>query len=778
MTNGTLKLDPAARPEAVVRGDTWRVTVLTDRLLRLEHDPAGRFTDSATQTVICRNFPVPAFRTEKRGDVTVVDTGRLCLFYDGGPFSPEGLRVEISDPAHGFAYCWRYGYKIWDLGGRARTLDMADGKIPLESGLMSLNGYTVLDDSRTALIGEDMWAGPRPEGVQDLYFFGYGHDYMGCLRDFFRLSGQPPLLPRFALGNWWSRFHKYSEQSYLALMEQFRARDIPLSVAVVDMDWHPTRLPPRCGSGWTGYTWNSELFPDPERFLDDLHRRGLRVTLNVHPSEGVGAHERAYPQVAQAMGLDPAAGERIPFEVTDRTYMDAYFKYLHHPLEDQGVDFWWVDWQQGTHSAVPGIDPLWMLNHLHYLDSGRDGRWPMTFSRYAGVGSHRYPIGFSGDSFNTWQSLDFQPYFTAAASNVGYTWWSHDIGGHQGGRRDDELTARWVEYGVFSPIMRLHSTDNAFMGKEPWKYGMEAERAMTEHLRLRHRLIPYLYSMNWLTHREGLPLVRPMYYDIDRPEAYLVPNEYWFGTSMIACPITAPADRDTLLGRFDAWLPEGVFYDFFNGRRYTGGRRLGLYRDIRHIPVLVPAGAVIPLDGAAPHNGAENPELIDLLVWPGADGRFEMYEDRGVYGSEPAVTAFSLRWGETAELTAALSGDRECVPPARRYRVSVMGVGAPRFVDAEGWRYDENTRTLFFELAPGREGFTVRFSAETADPDPKEEVFQILSRAQISYELKTRINDIVQRESDLAHILSALGSLALPPEVYGAVTEPLTAALG
>ena len=99
MTNGTLKLDPAARPEAVVRGDTWRVTVLTDRLLRLEHDPAGRFTDSATQTVICRNFPVPAFRTEKRGDVTVVDTGRLCLFYDGGPFSPEGLRVEISDPA-------------------------------------------------------------------------------------------------------------------------------------------------------------------------------------------------------------------------------------------------------------------------------------------------------------------------------------------------------------------------------------------------------------------------------------------------------------------------------------------------------------------------------------------------------------------------------------------------------------------------------------------------------------------------------------------------------
>ncbi len=772
-----LKLDPIARPEAVVRGEKWRVTVLTDRLLRLEYDDAGRFTDSATQTVIRRNLPVPAFTAERQGGGVVVNTGKLRLFYDGKPFSPEGLRIEMSEPAHGFAYCWRYGDGTHDLGGTARTLDGADGPIELESGLMSLDGYTVLDDSGTALITEDLWAEPRPEGGKDLYFFGYGHDYKGCLRDFYRLSGQAPLLPRFALGNWWSRFYAYSQEEYLALMERFRARGIPLSVAVVDMDWHLTKLPPRCGSGWTGYTWNEELFPDHAGFLRRLHEMGLRVTLNVHPSEGVGAHERAYPQMARALGQDPAAGERIPFEATDRAYMDAYFQYLHHPLEEEGVDLWWVDWQQGTHSAAPGIDPLWMLNHLHWLDSGRDGRWPMTFSRYAGPGSHRYPIGFSGDSFITWQSLDFQPRFTATAANIGYTWWSHDIGGHQGGRKDDELETRWVQFGVFSPIMRLHSTANAFAGKEPWKCGMEAERAQTQFMRLRRKLIPYLYSMNYLTNREGLPLARPMYYDIDRPEAYLVPNQYWFGTRMIACPITSPADRETLLGCFDAWLPEGTFYDFFTGRRYTGGRRLKLYRDISAIPVLVPAGGIVPLDADGESNGVENPEVIELRVWPGADGSFDLYEDSGVYGAEPAVTRFALSWGETARLTAAVEGDASCIPAGRRYRVRVTGVAEPEAVSADGWRYDAASSTLCFDLTAGRGGFTATFSARLADPDPTEAVYDILDRAQIGYETKRKIYEAVRRGPDLAHALAALTEMDLPPALYGAVTEPMTALL-
>ena len=499
LENYSLHIRPKARGGAVVMGDCYRFTVLTDSLVRLEYQSEGRFTDDATQAVICRDFPVPEYRVMEKDGLLEIVTDKLHLYYNKKPFSPEGLTVQLKEGFHVYGSNWSFGDETDDLKGTARTLDGVDGAVELESGLLSRSGFTVLDDSRTALIMADQWVEPRQHDCVDLYFFGYGHDYTGCLRDFYRLSGQTPLLPRFALGNWWSRYHKYTEESYLALMEEFRARDIPFSVAVIDMDWHLVDIPRKYGSGWTGYTWNREFFPDPKRFLDKLHDMELHTTLNVHPADGVRAHEEAYPTMAEELGVDSAHEDKIPFEATDRKFMEAYFKYLHHPHEENGVDFWWVDWQQGKRSAVAGIDPLWMLNHLHFLDSGREGRVPLTFSRYAGIGSHRYPIGFSGDSFSTWESLDFQPYFTATASNVGYSWWSHDIGGHQGGRRDDELAVRWVQFGVFSPIMRLHSTANPFYGKEPWNYGTDAERTMVQFLRLRHKLIPYLYSMNYLS---------------------------------------------------------------------------------------------------------------------------------------------------------------------------------------------------------------------------------------------------------------------------------------
>lgn len=261
----------------------------------------------------------------------------------------------------------------------------------------------------------------------DVYFFGYGHDYLHCLKDFYHLCGRTPLLPRYALGNWWSRYYRYSEEEYKALMERFELERIPFSVAVIDMDWHLVDIDPQYGSGWTGYTCNRELFPEPQRFLAWLHEKGLRVTLNVHPADGVRAFEDPYLTIAAEMGMDPEKGDAVEFDITDPNFLRAYFKFLHHPLEDEGVDFWWIDWQQGGVTKVPGLDPLWMLNHYHYLDSGKRGNRQITFSRYAGLGSHRYPVGFSGDTIVTWESLDFQPYFTANAANVGYGWWSHDI---------------------------------------------------------------------------------------------------------------------------------------------------------------------------------------------------------------------------------------------------------------------------------------------------------------------------------------------------------------
>jgi alpha-glucosidase (family GH31 glycosyl hydrolase) len=160
--------------------------------------------------------------------------------------------------------------------------------------------------------------------------------------------------------------------------------------------------------------WNKELFPDHVAFLKDLRDRKLKTTLNTHPADGVRAFEKPYEAMCKALGRDSSKGvvrpkplplarcptdnQPIPFECADKKFFDEYLKLLHHPLEDEGVDFWWLDWQQGPHSEIKGVDPLWVLNHYHFLDSGRKGDRRFTFSRYAGPGSHRYPIGFSGVS--------------------------------------------------------------------------------------------------------------------------------------------------------------------------------------------------------------------------------------------------------------------------------------------------------------------------------------------------------------------------------------------
>ena len=514
--------------------------------------------------------------------------------------------------------------------------------------------------------------------------------------------------------------------------------------------------------------------------MDNLHERGMKVTLNVHPADGVRAHEEAYLPMAKELGIDYENEDKIPFDAGSRAFLEAYFRYLHHPNEEQGVDFWWLDWQQGGRGSAPGIDTLWLLNHLHFIDSGRDGKQPLTFSRYAGIGSHRYPVGFSGDTITTWESLDFQPYFTANASNAGYTWWSHDIGGHMLGYRDDELSVRWLQLGVFSPIMRLHSSNNEFMGKEPWNYNMAAEKTMTEFLRLRHKLLPYLYTMNYLTHREGLPLVQPMYYKHDTWEAYRVPNQFWFGSEMIVCPITKPSDPKTLLGEFCAWLPEGEYIDFFTGQHYRGGRSMKLYRNLETIPVLVKAGGIIPMAKDCVDSHLHNPEELEVHVFQGADGSFDLYEDDG---GEAVITRFRFKAGETAQLTAEVIGDAEGVIPENRVcHLVFRGMAEPAEVringEAAAWRYDAQKREVHVSTVCGRGGFELTLEQTgtgIAEPEKKAVIYGILHRAQVSYVGKSKVYEAVCQESNGVRLLGRLREIDMPESLLGAVMEQIMA---
>jgi len=701
---------PVARDKAVVLGSNVRFTVLTPRLLRLEYSPRAVFEDRASQAFWYRRQPVPAFDLVRSPEHLEISTEFLHLRYapsDQG-LTRDALSVELKESGT----VWHFGdHDRHNLRGTARTLDMVDGAVRLEPGLVSRSGWAVVDDSASLVFDEAGWLRPRsaPENV-DLYFFGYGQDYAGCLADFCRVAGPVPLIPRWVLGNWWSRYWEYSQQELLALMDEFEARSVPLSVCVVDMDWHITDTG-NTSRGWTGYTWNRDLFPQPEAFLRGLHERGLKVALNLPPADGVHPHEEQYPAIARRLGFDPADQEPVPFDLADPSFAAAYFQLLHHPLEAQGVDFWWIDWQQGRRSRLSGLDPLWWLNHLHFHDLARDGRQrPVIFSRWGGLGNHRYPLGFSGDTVVSWKSLAFQPYFTATAANVGYGWWSHDIGGHYRGIEDPELYTRWVQYGVFSPVLRLHNTKNPYHERRPWGYDREVFRITREAMQLRHALVPYLYSMAWRAHAQGTMPIQPMYHLHPADEAaYHCPNQYYFGSELVAAPYTSPRDPDTRLSRQLFWLPDGDWFDFFSGEYYAGdGQWHTCYGRLDEIPVLARSGAIVPLGPQVGWGGIDNPDELTVHVFAGADNDFVLYEDDGetlaYLQGACCLTPMTQVWqGGTMQLTVGPArGELSLAPAGRTYRLVVHGLRAPDRVrlavdgveQAPDFAYDEDQERL------------------------------------------------------------------------------------
>ncbi len=675
---------PTADPAAVVRGPNVRFTVLTSRLIRLEFSPREQFEDRASQAFWYREQPLPEFESSRSATRLEITTKHLHLSYavSARGFDRRTLAVELTEPGS----TWHYGDPDpGNLRGTARTLDDADGRIPLEPGLMSRSGWAVVDDSASLVFGPEGWLEPRAEaGNLDLYFFGYGHDYLGCLQDFCRVAGPTPLIPRWALGNWWSRYWEYSQAELLQLMRDFEVHGIPLAVCIVDMDWHITDTG-NSSPGWTGYTWNGSLFPDPQELIHRLHEQGLKVALNLHPAAGIHPHEAQYPEMCRRLGMDPAGADPVPFDIASPDFVTAYFEVLHHPLEAQGVDFWWLDWQQGTTCRLAGLDPLWWLNHLHFLDLARDGqKRPFVFTRWGGLGSHRYPIGFSGDTIVSWRSLAFQPTFTATAANVGFGWWSHDIGGHHRGVEDPELYTRWVQLGVFSPILRLHSTKNPYHERRPWGYDAEVLRVTRAALQLRHALIPYLYSMAWRYAAQSRPPVLPMYFLYPEEEdAYHSPNQYLFGSELVAAPFVTPRDAGTRLSRQAIWLPAGDWFDFFTGEHYAGGRWHTLYGALDEIPVLAKAGGIVPLGPRAGSAGVASPAELTVHVFAGADNQFDLYEDDGetqaYLAGQSCVTPFTQTW-ETQRLQFTVAPVQGAVSRAlseRTYHLRVHGIRQP-----------------------------------------------------------------------------------------------------
>jgi alpha-glucosidase len=741
--------NPVADPRAVVIQANARFTVLTPELIRMEWAADGKFEDHASFVFINRRLPVPKYSHEFADGKLTLKTDALTLTYApkaDGRFSSNNLTLELN--LDGKPVVWRPGtIDLQNLKGTTRTLDGALGdktKEPIGNGLISRSGWAVEDDSQRPLFdsadfrflqGENSpwpWVMERPAGDrQDLYFFGYGHNYHKALGDYVRVAGRIPLPPRFAFGAWWSRYWAYSDQEIEEIIRGFRENDTPLDVFVIDMDWHINNEQLKAkgetdqsnhGLGWTGYTWNKLLFPDPTQFLDRLHADGLKTSLNMHPASGVQPWEDAYPVMAKAMGIDPATRKYVPFDITDRKYATNYMDLLHHPLEKQGIDFWWLDWQQEPTTKLRGVNPTWWLNYVHFTDQQREGKRPLLFHRWGGLGNHRYQIGFSGDTVSVWDSLAFQPWFTATAANVGYAYWSHDIGGHMPGAVDPELYTRWVQFGAFSPILRTHTTKNPDSERRIWAYPEPFSSILRSAFQLRYSLQPYIYTEGRRTYDTGVAFFRPLYYDWpEANEAYSSKNEYLFGDQMLAAPVVSAADKTSGLATEHVWLPQGEWIEWPTGKRFTGPASVDRSFSIDQTPVYLKAGAIVPMQPPMLYTGQKPVDPLIVNVWPlnpGAATSYSVYEDsgvaeeyqRGVFARTPINAAQS---GDTLRVEIGpIEGSYAGMLRARSYElrlpadwppatVTVNGVAVKRGdpTGKGGWSFEGNTLTTVIPIA-------------------------------------------------------------------------------
>ncbi len=753
---------PVAKAQAQVIAGNARFTVLTPRLIRMEWAEDGVFEDRASLGIVNRDLPVPSFRVKRSGSKVTVSTSYLTLSYNGpAAFDSKNLKVTfaMAGPADKkgrpttVKKTWAPGMDdSGNLLGTVRTLDGFDyirpkeygqyTKDPFDKGVASRDGWAVIDESARHLYEQvdtdwKYWVAERPAGERkDLYFFAYGHDYLAAVSDFTKISGRIPLPPKYALGYWWCRYWLYSDYELEDLARHFRDFSIPADVMIIDMDWHETwKMGGRPKSknrdyanenkGWTGYTWKKELFPNPGNLLHQLHLDGFKTSLNLHPASGIQNFEEPYERFVKDY-LSRTDDHDIvepysPFRMDQQAWADAYFNSVLHPMEEMGVDFWWLDWQQYmTSRYVKGLSNTFWLNYTFWNDIarrsaslGKDAPRPMIYHRWGGIGSHRYQVGFSGDTYATWKVLSYLPWFTATAANVGYGYWGHDIGGHMQPKgvheTDPELYTRWLQSGVFTPIFKTHSTKDMSMEKRFWAFPDHFD-PMREAIRLRYTLSPYIYGAARQAYDTGISICRPLYYYYpEEQKAYDTREEFFFGDDILATVLCEPADNATGLTARSLWFPAGSdWYDTATGKMYAGGTETTASYTINENPFFVRSGAIIPMAAPTITSLQESSNENWYLLVPGqGESKATLYEDDGVsqaYDSAFATTEVSRKASENGiSITVApRKGSYKGISPTRKVRIVLDGATAPSRVSVNG-RSVPYSRFAAKDAAEGKE---------------------------------------------------------------------------
>lgn len=727
--SGTMTLwgenNPQANPEAVVTSGKARFTVLTPEMIRIEYSDKGFFEDRATFTVVNRNLAVPHYSKSEDATFIYIETDKLKLKYRKGTnprtLPPSSSNLSITLNHNGREVLWYPGKPDpLNLKGTCRTLDGSNGqnkRSEMEDGLISRSGWAVIEDSWTSSrsdgsrsfafepepeLGYDWWAERKDPHALDIYFLGYGSNYKKALSDYTQIAGKIPLPPSYVFGYWYSKYSSYSADDYREIMNDLSSNNIPTDVMILDMDWHWNGSEGSMSGGrggWTGWSWNTNLIPDPKGLLKEMHDRNFKVALNLHPADGVSSQES--PEFFTAMNeflrgkydVNGSGGKVIPWYLDYPDFTDSFFSTIIREHEGEGVDFWWLDWQQHlTSPYTSGLGQTFWCNHVFYNDmaTNRPDRRPVIFHRWGGLGSHRYQIGFSGDALINFPTLAFQPYFTSTASNVGYGYWGHDLGGHaftdEKTVNDPELVLRWVQFGVFTPIFRTHATNDSRIERRLWKFPNFSD--LLDAVRLRYTLFPYIYTMAREAYDTGISMCRPLYYEYpDMEEAYSFDGEYFFGNDILVAPVTEASKNG--VSTKTIWFPEGNWWSVATNQLIEGPCTMTMNFSSTDIPYFYRQGSIVPLNPASVKNVTERPGHMIFDAVAGKEGRGSLYEDAG--DNNDYDTAFA-----TTSLTQTSDGNTHVytihprvgvvdgLPASRSYTLRIFNIGTPEAVSVNG----------------------------------------------------------------------------------------------
>ena len=749
-------LDNKSKDKAIFKGSNYRITVLSELLLRLEFDLNGSFEDRPTELAAFRNFEVPEFEVQEDDKYLDIKTKYLHLQYTkekpfiGPKYAPDSyLKVSLINTDK----LWWFNHpEARNFKGTNTSLDNSNGKTTYKKGLYSTDGFASIDDGSSMIIDENGMLIQNTNPRIDTYLFVYRRDFGYCLRDYFKLTGRPPLIPRYSLGIWWNKTENYSFNELKNLIKVFNREKIPVSVLLLGETWH-LKDEKDLSKFKTGFTFNQKLLPNPPENIKYLHERGIRVGINIDPVEGIMPHEKHYNDFCSELNVTEKV--TIPFSVFDHKIIKSYLKKLIKPLSDIGVDFFWIDHRHN-------FETLRALNYYHFNQHNTTQRG-LILSRNGLIAAHKYPVHYSGETIVDWKTLELLPFYNSTSSNIGISWWSHDIGGYKEGIEDSDLYTRYVQLGTYSPIFRFSSRAGRYYKREPWAWDIKTYSIVRDYCNLRHRLIPYLYTEAYKYSKTGMPIVQPIYYQY--PEIYdepLYKNQYYFGSELFIAPITTK--KDTVMNRAiqRLYLPKGVWYDFKTGKKFNGDKRYVTFVKDEDYPVFARTGSIIPLADLEENINVTNPpKSMEIHVFPGKSNVYNLYEDDGyssLYKEGYFINTrieYNYLENNYTVIIRPMEGKTGIIPDLRDYRIRFRNVkesdDVKAFVENNPIplkSYEDGTDFVVeVQDAPTTKQLTINCKGNDIEIDAvriiNDDIDSIISELQIKTSLKLEIAEIM-----------------------------------